>query len=269
MCAPRFTQEQILSGIRMVWREELGFMHPFTPDTRIDDQLKEEGVWNAIDLDEVIGDLECLFDFSAPAKDWENLFGCHVQDGQEWESTGGARCTFRGLADFIGERLTPISFEPVMLLGRSCLTAGVFRGLQQLAVQVHPRVGRFAPSTPIRRCLRGVQLRRFWNRLRWMIEDQLPPPRTLHFRSKWFVKSLFLKILIPVLIALWRRDWNGIMVALLFTFALVAPVGLILDFINNRLNPLPKGIETFGDLARVLAAIILDQQSERASCSMS
>jgi hypothetical protein len=39
-------------------------------------------------------------------------------------------------------------------------------------------------------------------------------------------------------------------------------------FINARLNPLPEGIETFGDLSRVLAAIILDQQTEAASCSI-
>jgi hypothetical protein len=62
-------------------------------------------------------------------------------------------------------------------------------------------------------------------------------------------------------------SWAGVIVAFIVSFVLFIPVGVMVEFINARLNPLPEGIETFGDLARVLSAIILDQQSEAASCS--
>jgi hypothetical protein len=267
MSANTFTQKQILSGIRIVWREELNFKSSFDPETRIDAQVNAEGDFDDFDIAELICALQWIFNFTCPRKDWEIFFGCHCRDVSEWEKTGASRCTFRGLADFIGERLNPVSLEPLTLLGKPCLTAGIFRGLEQLAVQVNPRVVRFAPSTSIRQCLHGVRLRRFWNRLRWMIEDQIPPPPRLDVRSEAFFNSLLLKFIIPLLIAGARRDWAGMIVAFIVSFVLLIPIGVMVEFINARLNPLPEGIETFGDLARILAAIILDQQTEAASCS--
>ncbi|HTU22852.1 MAG TPA: hypothetical protein VMG10_32735 [Gemmataceae bacterium] len=266
MSAEAYTQEKILRGIRIYWQEHLGIEDSFLPDMRIDYHLRQEGWWEEIDLMDVAYSLERTFGFTCSRQEWLEYFGDGL-DAEEWEHLAGPRLTFRGLADFIRERLEPISLEPITILGKPCCTAGIFRALERLASQVHPNVRRFAPSTPIRRCLRGVRLHRFWSRLRWIFEDQLPPPPEFHLSSRGLFHSLIFKLGVGFVVALWRRDLSGVLTGILTTFALLVPVGIIVAFINQRLNPLPEGIETFGDLARLLAAILDDQQSEAASCS--
>ncbi len=277
MSAKTYSQEQILSGIRIFWREELNCKSPIDPDRSFIEQLKAED--NFDDLFRIVPPgLERLFGFACAVKQWEDILGIRLEwrthlgiyfleNSSTWEKKNAPRLTFRALAEFIREQLNPIMLEPVTLLGKPCLTAGIFRGLEQLAAQVKPKVKPFGPSTPIRRCLRGVRLRRFWSRLRWMIEDQIPPPPKLTLSTRDCMTSLVIKFGIGPLIALWRGDLEGLLLGVGWTFMLLFPMVWIAGFIENRLNPLPDGIETFGDLAQVLAAIILDQQSECASCS--
>lgn len=269
MSGKSYTQEQILSGIRIFWRESLGCESPFDPDASFVVQFNAErkNLFLVLDLDDVFFGLETHFGFHCPSKEWEAFMAFPTQDLREWEKTIAPRLTFRALADFIRERLNPIFLEPITMLGKPCLTAGIFRALEQLAEKINPKVSRFAPSTPIRARLPGYCLRTFWDELRWIMEDQLPPPPKIILSSRGFFRSLYFKLSIGLLIALWRRDLDGLLAGISVTFALFIPVGVIVAYINTLLNPLPEGIETFGDLARVLAAIILDQQSEAASCS--
>lgn len=277
MSAKTYTQEQILSGIRIFWREELDCKSPIDPDRSFIEQLKAAYKFDD-DFRLVPPGLERLFGFSCPVRQWEDFLGIRLEwrthlgvyfleNPCTWEKKNAPRLTFRALAEFIREQLNPIALEPVTLLGKPCLTAGIFRGLEQLAAQVNPKVTPFAPSTPIRQCLRGVLLRRFWDRLRWMIEDQIPLPPKLNLSERDCLTSLVIKFGVGPLIALWRRDLEGLLVGVLWTFMLLFPMVWIMGLIEQRLNPLPDGIETFGDLSRVLAAIILDQQSECAACS--
>jgi hypothetical protein len=267
MSAKTYTQEQILSGIRIFWREELGYESPCHPDMNLVEQLKAEGFYEDLDFADVRFGLQRLFGFTCSWEEWDTFLGIPVKDPDEWEKIVVPRLTFRALAEFIREQLEPISFGPITLLGKPCLTAGVFRGLERLAVQVHPNGARFAPSTSIRKCLRRVRLYRFWCRLRWMLHDRLPPPPKIELHFSGCLSSLCFKLGIGLLIALWRRDLTGLTAGFVVSVVLLLPTVCIVEFINERLNPLPEGIETFGDLARVLAAIILDQQSECVSCS--
>ncbi len=266
MSAKTYTQEQILIGLGIYWHEYLGCDSPIDPDMSFIDQLRVEGLYEDIDFTDVRRGLQRLFGFTCSRSEWETFLGTHLKDPGTWEKTIPPWLTFRVLADFIGEHLKPVSFEPMTLLGKPCLTAGIFRGLERLAVQVNPRVQRFAPSTPIRQRLRGVRFYIFWNRLRWMLQDQLPPPQTIRFLSRGFLHSLSFKVAIGVMIALWKRDLDGFLAGIAVTLSLLVPVGWLAAVINWWRNPLPEGIETFGDLAYVVAAIILDQQSESASC---
>ncbi|HEY7329128.1 MAG TPA: hypothetical protein VH592_15910 [Gemmataceae bacterium] len=270
MSANAYTQEQILSGLRIFWRERLGCRVPSDSDRSFIEHLKANGkVISEIDLIDYVPEaLEFFFRFKCSPTEWESFLGLPIQDPNEWEKNTAPRLTFRALANFIRERLDPISFAPVTLLSKPCLTAGVFRGLEQLAEKIHPKVTKFAPSTPIRARLRGFRLLYFWSELRWIMEDQLPPQRQIAFRSWKFLNHLFVKLGIGSLIALCRGDLAGLLEGLAVTVLLFLPVGMVAAWINAQLNPLPKGIETFGDLAGVLAAIILDQQTEAASCSM-
>jgi hypothetical protein len=263
----RLTQEQVFRGIRIIWKEAVNEDTPLDLDANFFEEFKAGGTLEEIDLLDVIYRIEREFGFCCPGEEWNSLLGLPAPDPDEWERVVAPRLTFRALADFILERLTPISFEPITLLGKPCLTAGVFRGLEQLAGQVHPSVTQFGPSTPIRQRLRGLRLHRYWSRLRWIVNDQLPPPRQVTLRLQGFVRSLSFKGLIGGLIAMWRGDLFELAVGFVLTFPFLFIVAYVVEFINLQLNPLPEGIETFGDLARFLAAIIRDQQDECASCS--
>ncbi|MGH7169017.1 MAG: hypothetical protein ACRELF_08210 [Gemmataceae bacterium] len=279
MSAETYTQEQILSGIELVCSEVPEFDLPFDLDTRLDEYFAPS--FGSESLGDRIGRLmgeedaftqlaqalAWFFGFTCSLEEWNNYFGLNATSRDEWERDFAPHFTFRRLVEFIRERAKPISLEPITMLGKPCLTAGIFRGLEQLVRQISPKATKIAPSTPIRKCLRGVLVHGLWYRLRWMFDGQLPPPPRITLSSRGFLHSLIFKVAIGVLIAIWRRDLSGVLAGIGTTFALLIPLGVIVAFINARLYPLPKGIETFGDLARYLAVVTEDQQTEAASCS--
>ena len=267
MSAEKYTQEQIFSGLRMIWRDALDFRTPLHLDMNFMAEFKAGGAIDEIDIFDVFYRIQREFGFTCAWEEWKAFLSLPTVDEDKWNREVAPRLTFRALAVFIRERLEPISLEPITLLGKPCRTAGIFRALERLAGQVHPAVKPFGPSTPIRARLKGFRLCRYWSRLRWIVEDQLPPPPQITFPIWRFLNHLFVKLGIGSLIALCRRDLGGLLEALAVTLLLFLPVGMVAAWINAQLNPLPKGIETFGDLARVLAAILVDQQSEAASCS--
>jgi hypothetical protein len=260
MSAEMYTQEQIFCGLGLIWRETLGYEEPLDLDMRFFDDFREGGLHGEIDFGDVIFRMEKEFGFSCALKEWKTFLGTPIQDVDVWQRDIGPQLTFRALVDFIRRRVEPICLEPITLLGKPCLTAGIFRALECLAGQIHPAVSAFAPSTPIRARLRGLRLRRFWDRLRWIMEDRIPEPP----RIKLGCGSFYLKIGIGLFIALWHRDLDGLWLSLKVTALLFLPTAFLVEFLNSRLNPLPKEIQTFGDLARYLAVITVDQQPEGA-----
>lgn len=264
MFAEMYTQEQILCGLHIFWREHLGCESPCEPDMSVIEQLKDEGIYEDIDLADVLFCLKRLFGFQCAWEEWDTFWGIPIQDPDEWNRGVAPRLTFRALAEFIREQLEPIYLEPITILGKPCRTAGIFRALERLAGQVHPKVSRFGPSTPIRARLRGSRLHKFWDRLRWITKDQIPLP----YRIKLGCGGFYVKIGIGLSIALWKRDLEGLWISLGVTALLLLPTALLVGFLNSQLNPLPKEIQTFGDLARYLAVITEDQNPQGASCSM-
>jgi hypothetical protein len=258
MCVKRYTQDQIFSGIRIIWRDVLGYEAPLDLDMHFMEEFKYGGIFDEIDFGDVIWRLQREFGFTCALEEWKTFLGLHIKDSDEWNRDFAPRLTFRALADFIRERLEPILLEPLILLGKPCRTAGIFRALERLAGQVHPAVSRFGPSTPIRARLRGSRLQRFWDRLRWITQDQIPLPRRIKFGCGGF----YFKIGIGLFIALWKRDLEGLWLSLKVTALLFLPTAFLVEFLNSQLNPLPKEIKTFGDLARYLAVITVDQQPE-------
>lgn len=254
MSANTFTQDQIFSGIRIIWREVLDYEPPSDLDMRFMEEFKDGGVLEEIDFGDVIWRLQREFGFTCALEEWKTFLGLHIQDADEWNRDFAPRLTFRALADFIRERLEPISLEPLTLLGKPCRTAGIFRVLERLAGQVHPAVIRFGPSTPIRARLRGSRLQRFWDRLRWITEDRIPLPR----RIKLGCGGFYFKIGIGLFIALWKRDLQGLWLSMMVTTLLFLPTAFLVELLNRQLNPLPKEIKTFGDLARYLAVVTVD-----------
>src|SRR5262249_49647522 len=130
--------------------------------------------------------------------------------------------------------------------------------------QVHPKVSRFGPSTPIHERLRGAHLQMFWDRLHWITNDQIPLPyHQIRLRRGGF----FLKIGVGLLNYSCNQDVRGFLISLAATVCLFLALAWLVKLLNRQLNPLPKEIQSFGDLARYLAVIISNPQSEAASCS--
>ena len=48
-----YTQEQILCGLKEAWYGWTGYRTPFDADTRIDEHMKADGLWDDTDLADV------------------------------------------------------------------------------------------------------------------------------------------------------------------------------------------------------------------------
>lgn len=174
---------------------------------------------------------------------------------EHWQQAIAPQITVRKLAELVARKARVPSFEPVTILGSRCEPAGVFLGLCCLP---ETEKGRYSPSTPLRALKSSRRIRDLWKRAEWINGVKLPP---LDQPSPWRFKSTsdglqFLSIVATIaafIIACWRvaeYDWRlaffaGCMAAL----AALIVGGLITDRVHN---PLPEGIERFGDLARLI-----------------
>src|SRR5437899_3297796 len=75
MCADRFTHEQILSGLWIYLREDIGCESPFDPDSRLDEYFMAERIWDEFDTGEFACELSKFFGFSCSLDEWEQFFG--------------------------------------------------------------------------------------------------------------------------------------------------------------------------------------------------
>jgi len=245
-----FPQKAILAILQDLWREEIGCKERLEPEARIDGYLKRSRVWDDLDLAEVIAEVEGRFGFEAPAEDWAEFFGTGIRDEKRWEAEVGPRCTFGALADFIVRHVPPVSFDAVAQFGTNCGTAGAFRGIELVARQLRPDVGALRPNTLIRDRLRGNNLDTFWNRVRWMSGDALPPLHTPWRRGlRRAVLVGFLALFAGLVLSLARGTWTW----LVLTATGFVILRLSLEVAVYCENPLPSGCDVFGDLARLLA----------------
>ncbi len=94
MSANTYTLEQILSRMRIFWKES-GMDPSFDLDSHIIDYLELDfsGLGEEYDIEEIIVLLEADFEFSCPLEEWDKILSPHL--------------TFRRLAEFIQERVKP------------------------------------------------------------------------------------------------------------------------------------------------------------------
>ena len=249
----RSTGEQVLRALEPLIFESFGldFDEGPLPGEPIPDHLKRVGEWEDCDLSDLAFRCGKTFGFVAGRDDWRSFFEGDAADAADWERRVAPTLTYERLADFIAERSPAPSFEPIEIAGRRCGPAGAFVGLRETAGLLFPEGERFAPSTPILRRLRRSRLEEFWERLRWDRGDALPPLR--HSLSDVLFGGVFFWCLgmgMPAVAGFCLRMPD---VGLLFV-ALALPVLLPYLAVRAFENPLPDGIETFGDLARRLAA---------------
>jgi hypothetical protein len=267
MSDKRYTMAQIYCGLRQFFTEHLGCETPFEPRTPWVEYLKSEGLWD--DFWEEDAALGYFFGYSG--RDWVEYATGGVEDRSQWEATVAPFLTFRSLAEFIREHAAAVSLEPVTLLGKPCATAGAFRGVEGLARQIDPKIPRFGPSTPIQTRLRGPRLYRYWDRLRWVTEDRVPTAATSAFLERlhdFTLRTLLGKLGLAVLASLVLGDWDTILVSTGAVFLLLILAGWSFWLWKMyRVNPLPEGVHTFGDLARFVVQNSGPTQHRWASCS--
>jgi hypothetical protein len=259
----RYSNEQVLIGLRSVW-QELGFdAAAVKAEQRIDLALRATGDWEEIDFADVIYCIERYFGFKATDEEWGRWFGArpYVTSEQRWEKEFAPRFTFGGLAEFVAARAEAPAFAPMYVFGRSCEPAGAFRLIQRIVTEVSSRSHGFAPSTLLSAHLSVGQMRRLWGRLRMLTCDRMPqlasrPTAPLerfvaHCLSLWPVRAAGQAALALALIA---ATVAGCLFLALATLALLGLAAwAVVRISDESCNPLPPQIKSFRDLSVALA----------------
>jgi len=253
----KYTEQQILCGMKECWHSFVGTDDDelFEADMRIDLYLKEYEVWDEFDFYQLANAMEGFFQFSCSENEWKNIFGVNLpkNSAEEWEELVGQHLTFRVLAQFIAERAPAVSFQPVTIINRECAPAGVFYGIRQVADEFSESVyspHRFAPSTKIIDVFRGNALEKFWSQLRWMTEQSVPEiPSSWRDVDAWGCLACFMGIFSAILLSILTE--NSLYLIVLSVCAVA--VWYVTLLYKHYSNPLPSELQTFRDLAVLIA----------------
>jgi hypothetical protein len=175
-----------------------------------------------------------------------------------WQQEIAPRFTVRKLAELVARKARVPSFEPVTILGSRCEPAGAFLGLCSLP---EARRQRLAPSTPLRAIRSSRRLRELWKRAEWINDVKLPQlaePSPWRFRSAADVAQLVVCCTAAVAAAgsaclIWQiGTWFFAGLAAVMAGIVTLIVG---DAVVDRIHdPLPREVQRFGDLARLISA---------------
>ncbi len=254
----RYTEKEIMPLIAEHLVDMYGLDDDEAPDPvqdldlRIDLYFKAVKVWDDIDFTDFRFRLERVFQLKCAPEVWEQLFGVgsHYRTEAEWVEQVGQYLTFRKLVDFIAERTTYISFQPVQVIDRECGPAGAFYGITELSNLLVPAACQITPATRIIDAFRGDTLDQFWSELCWRNRQKIPD-----ISRKW--DSLFLSgCLLVVLGFLFGIPLSIVTANILY---LLAPcVSLyacwkLYCLYHYYSDPLPPELQTFRDLALLIA----------------
>jgi hypothetical protein len=247
MAENRYSFEQIFCGLRIWWHESFGGAVSIEPATRIDFALKAEGVWQETDIESFYDGLQRFFGFPWAQDDWARYFRLDQAENEEQWEVIARDFTFGALARYVQERVDAVPMAPVTILGRPCLTAGIFRGLEELVLRMDRSVKQFGPSTPIASRLGRSRLDDLSTRLRWISLGRLPAPA----QPETPVWAPVFILIVGVVIAMSKFGCSAILVIALICLMLMLLLASRLRTLSS--HALPEGIVTFGDLSRFLA----------------
>lgn len=261
----RYSTEQVLRGIQAYFDVHVLGHHTIDPDASVADYCEivaeNDGcpLWFLMSLSRYFG-----LSWSSgrwgvwlklPRDTGDTKLSRHDRESlyMLWQNETGKSITVRKLAEYIARHARGVSMEPTTVLGRYCTPAGAFRGLCELPEVRGKRVG---PSTKLRDVMGAWKLTEFWGRAEWVSGQPLPK---LNIWSIWS-DPLPWKWVVPVIaIYVGGSGWVGAfairfgMPLWFIAFLSVATFFALAAWIENNRNPLPEGIQTFGDLARLIA----------------
>lgn len=242
--------DEVFLGVVESLQCAIGDSEVLEPTTNLIEYLRRTGAWDDVDMADLMYRIGKEFGLSFSTEEVVKFFYPPI-DGKfptnkAWEREVVPTLTVAALVDFVRERYVLVSFEPISVFGSPlCPAAGYFVGMSELVQQVRPDAERFGPSTPITRVLPSHSLATFWRRLSRAAGRSLPP------------LSYWLNHLANVLLV---ASAACLAFGVLANWAFFAAVWLLCLkgilfgwWLHRRANPLPRGIVTFGDLARHLA----------------
>lgn len=257
----RFTTEQVLRGIQAFVFDEVDEKLIIDSEASVNDYRDAITKSHECPLF-FLTELAAYFGFRHGEDRWIIWLSLNDtkrwQGWEHWQDVTSKALTVRKLAEHIARYAPGTSMAPVTVFGVHCAPAGAFRGICEL-----PEIGgrRIAPSTPIAKTLGGSRIIGLWNRAAWISGVRLPPLKrtpwwSLTSISNWidaigfgFASVATVTTLLGVGIAT-TSFWFALLTAVVMLFALLVVTHQCSDAVHN---PLPEGVVTFGDLARLVA----------------
>jgi hypothetical protein len=262
----RPTREQILFGLRECFAHFLKSQDPIDPDADFVAFINRHGYDSDGLFFDGIYPIENHFSFQVTDDSWWKLFQLESKRDPQPVSFGQ-------VADFIAEQLDiTISFEPVVIFGRPCRPAGVFLGIEELVRQFDPKIERFGPSTPIQSRLRGLSLINYFKLLNSLTNDcsfkaSDPLASGTIWRHAWDCFTFMFGIVSFACLAQGLAIFTPEVLKSFPFFLITGVISGALYFgwmvfvyyagelllVRRFVNPLPPGIKTFRDLAKLIA----------------
>lgn len=271
----RYSQDRILEGVRVCLSNVYGVDDPFDEDTPLVAWYRDAGLSDECPL--VM--LECIASYfglrygqtrwaawlrlprhpgAAGGERMYCISRSRKQSIDAWEEQIAPTITFGDLARYLAKRATAVSLEPVTVFGSRCEAAGVFLGITKLPGL---RAKRIAPSTPLLQGMRRCEAPAYFDQVAWAAEAELPPVRryesVVSFR-RWdeaLVNTVFwIAVAAGFYLAVALHGaWGGSVFLWVPLNGFCLAMGLRQAVLNKIAQPLPDGVDTFGDLARLIA----------------
>lgn len=268
---PRIDSDRVLGVIQECLNEMNGRCVPISRESRIDRYFRNVTGTDDFDYTMMSADLDAKLGVYLSDDDWKFLSGGNLcQSMDEWKAKYAPMFTFGRLADLLAHRANIAVVKPVTILGATSLSAGAFRCIQRIAHDVDSNVSDFGPSTKILDRLNGRVLSRFWNRIRTLSANRVPPlilPSDLLFGTTGCKIALaFWPFGFVALVAIFglKHGIPGLIALAICSFGLfVTGAAIILLLFRKPIEriyfktrgkrALPAGIVTFRDLAELIA----------------
>ncbi|WP_425400452.1 hypothetical protein [Aeoliella sp.] len=263
----RFTTEQVLRGIQAYVELDVDKELVIDPDASVNDyrQAIEDSHECPLCFLEMLAE---YFGFQYSETRWAVWLKIKSPPGlskserkrawEHWQEVTSKTITVRKLAEHIADHAPGTSMKPATVFGVECAPAGVFRGLCQLP---EVRGKRVAPSTRISQVMGCSKIEEMWGRAKWISGSNLPmlkrnPWWSLRSPADWIDavgQCLAIVVALATLIYIGLETDSAF-----YAFAAAVPtlgILLILTYCasDTQRNPLPEGVTTFGDLARLIA----------------
>lgn len=277
--ASAFDNDAALELVRAVLREMCDGDWRIDRDTRIDTFFNEVCGADSLEYLDFMFRMESSFGVRMTNADWTSLADSKHSKTQDERKTRAAReFTFGRLAEILALRANITQIEPVTICGSRSLAAGAFCAIEKDARHFRNGADGFGPSTRILDQIEPNDLPNFWKRIRTHCPSRIPRldatsgrSLTAMLQGGWgfmlclviaasgvFSYGLHLgvqKVLGDILFV----GIGGIL-SLLVSSILSATLSFACDSITRfrhrrgvEFGMLPHDIETFGDLARLLA----------------